>query len=150
MIGKDILRFHAAIWIGMLFASRISFKKAAILFLIAFLILPSSWLFLHDYQKQRITGFLQPEVDPLGQGYNLIQSTIAVGAGQMWGMGLGRGTQSRLQFLPEHRTDFIFASIAEEMGFFGSLLILSIYLFLLMSLLKVANSTLKFLDFTWF
>lgn len=128
-----------AIWMGMLFASRISFKKAFILILIAFLIIPLSWVFLQDYQKQRITGFLQPEIDPLGQGYNLIQSTIAVGSGQIWGMGLGRGTQSRLQFLPEHRTDFIFASIAEEMGFFGSILILSIYLFLLISLLRIAN-----------
>lgn len=129
----------SAIWMGMIFASRITFKKVLILFLIAFLVIPIAWLFLQDYQKQRITGFLQPEIDPLGQGYNLIQSTIAVGSGQVWGRGLGRGTQSRLQFLPEFRTDFIFASIAEEMGFFGSLLILSIYLFLLISCLRIAN-----------
>ena len=75
----------------------------------------------------------------MGKGYNLIQSTIAVGSGELFGRGLGRGTQSRLQFLPEFRTDFIFASIAEEMGFVGSLLILSLYLFLLFYFLRVAQ-----------
>ena len=129
-----------AIWLGILFASRISLKKALVLLLVAFLIIPLSWIFLQDYQKQRIIGFLQPDVDPLGQGYNVIQSTIAVGSGQVFGRGLGRGTQSHLQFLPEHRTDFIFASIAEEMGFFGSAIILSIYLFLLMTCLKIGNN----------
>src|SRR3989344_316631 len=128
-----------AIWVGMLFACGVSIKKIFILILIAVLVLPTSWFFLHDYQKQRIIGFLQPQSDPLGRGYNLIQSTIAVGSGQLWGRGLGRGTQSRLQFLPEFRTDFIFASIAEEMGFVGSLLILSLYLFLLFYFLRVAQ-----------
>lgn len=128
-----------AIWLGILFASRISIKKILILLSIAFLVIPSSWFFLQDYQKQRITGFLRPEVDPLGQGYNLIQSTISVGSGQVWGRGLGRGTQSRLQFLPEHRTDFIFAAISEEMGLFGSILILLIYLYLLTTCLSIAQ-----------
>lgn len=128
-----------AIWFGMLFASRIPVRKILILILIVLIIIPSSWLFLHDYQKQRILGFLQPESDPLGRGYNLIQSTIAVGSGQLLGRGLGRGTQSRLQFLPEFRTDFIFASIAEETGFLGSLIILSLYLYLLTFCLKIAN-----------
>lgn len=131
----------SAIWLGMLFASRISIKKSLVLLLIILLILPLSWLFLQNYQRQRITGFLQPETDPLGKGYNLIQSTIAVGSGQIWGRGLGRGTQSRLQFLPEHRTDFIFAAIAEEMGFLGSTVILVIYFYLLISLLRVASQT---------
>lgn len=130
-----------AIWAGMLFASGINFKKIIVLTLITILIIPFSWLFLHDYQKQRITGFLAPESDPLGRGYNMIQSTIAVGSGELLGRGLGRGTQSRLQFLPEFRTDFIFASIAEELGFLGSLIILAIYLFLLAFLLKIANQT---------
>ncbi len=119
-----------AIWIGELFAARVSFKKILILGLIILIIVPISWIFLHDYQKQRITSFLSPQADPLGRGYNLIQSTIAVGSGQFLGRGLGRGTQSRLQFLPEFRTDFIFASIAEEMGFLGSLIILSLYSYL--------------------
>ena len=130
-----------AIWVGMLFASQVSIKKIFILIAIAMLVIPTSWLFLHEYQKQRIIGFLQPETDPLGRGYNLIQSTIAVGSGQFLGRGLGRGPQSRLQFLPEFRTDFIFASIAEEMGFLGSLIILSIYLYLLTFFLIVANQS---------
>lgn len=130
-----------AIWIGMLFASRISLKKIFVLILIALVIIPLSWFFLHDYQKERISGFLEPQSDPLGKGYNLIQSMIAVGSGELLGRGLGRGTQSRLQFLPEFRTDFIFAFIAEELGFIGSLIILSIYLFLLLNLLKIANQT---------
>lgn len=130
-----------AIWVGLLFAAQISIKKLFILSLIAILVIPSSWLFLHQYQRQRIIAFLQPSSDPLGQGYNLIQSTIAVGSGQLLGRGLGRGTQSRLQFLPEYRTDFIFASIAEELGFLGSLIILSIYLYLLAYCLKVASGT---------
>ena len=130
-----------AVWMGMLFAAQVSIKKIFILLLIAVLVIPISWSFLHDYQKQRITAFLQPGSDPLGQGYNLIQSTIAVGSGELLGRGLGRGTQSRLQFLPEFRTDFIFASISEEMGFIGSLIILSIYLFLLAFFLTVANRT---------
>jgi len=130
-----------AIWVGMLFAAHISVKKMFVLILIAFFAIPSSWLFLHDYQKQRIISFLAPEVDPLGKGYNLIQSTIAVGSGQFFGRGLGSGPQSRLQFLPEFRTDFIFASIAEEFGFLGSLIIMAIYLFLLAYLLKTAAQT---------
>ena len=128
-----------AIWVGMLFGSQVSLRKILILILIAFLVIPLSWGFLRDYQRQRIIGFLAPQSDPLGQGYNLIQSTIAVGSGQLFGRGLGRGTQSRLQFLPEFRTDFIFASITEEMGFLGSLIILSIYLYLLLYCLKVVN-----------
>ena len=128
-----------AIWVGMLFGSRVSIKKIIILTLIAILVIPAGWLVLKDYQKQRIVGFLTPESDPLGRGYNLIQSTIAVGSGQFLGRGLGRGTQSRLQFLPEFRTDFIFASIAEEMGFLGSIIILSIYFYLLTLCLKKAN-----------
>ncbi|OGE26164.1 rod shape-determining protein RodA [Candidatus Daviesbacteria bacterium RIFCSPHIGHO2_02_FULL_39_12] len=128
-----------AIWLGMLFAARISFKKIIILLLIALFLIPASSLFLHDYQRQRISGFLMPQADPLGRGYNLIQSTIAVGSGQLMGRGLGRGTQSRLQFLPEFRTDFIFASIAEELGFLGSVIILCLYLYLLVTCLKTVN-----------
>ncbi len=128
-----------AIWLGILLAAHISIRKILVIVLITIFVIPTSWSFLHSYQKERILSFLAPESDPLGKGYNLIQSTIAVGSGQFLGMGLGRGTQSRLQFLPEFRTDFIFASIAEEMGFLGSLLILSLYLFLLSYCLKVAQ-----------
>lgn len=127
-----------AIWLGMLFAAGISIKKVIILTLIIISFIPISWLFLYDYQKERIVSFLAPEADPLGKGYNLIQSKVAVGSGEIFGRGLGRGTQSRLQFLPEFRTDFIFASIAEEMGFIGSILILLLYLFLLSYSLRTA------------
>lgn len=94
---------------------------------------------MHSYQKERFLSFLSPEADPLGRGYNLIQARVAVGSGELFGRGLGMGTQSRLQFLPEYRTDFIFASIAEEMGFVGSVLILSLYLFFLIYCLKAAG-----------
>jgi len=121
----------AAIWLGMLVSTNISLRKIIVMVLIATLVLPISWTTLRDYQRQRIISFITPQSDPLGYGYNQIQSTIAVGSGQLWGRGLGRGTQSRLQFLPEFRTDFIFASIAEELGLLGSTLILSLYLFLI-------------------
>jgi len=128
-----------SIWIGLLFAAKVTFRKLLIMVLIAALIIPFSWTLLHDYQKGRIISFLEPQSDPLGRGYNLIQSTIAVGSGEFLGRGLGRGTQSRLQFLPEFRTDFIFASIAEELGLLGSTLILFLYLFLIIYSLMLAS-----------
>ena len=93
------------------------------------------------YQKDRVINFLSPNSDPLGTGYNLIQSTIAVGSGQIFGRGLGSGTQSRLQFLPEFRTDFIFASISEELGLIGALVILAIYGYLIYYLLSLSDQT---------
>lgn len=129
-----------AIWLGMLLGAGATFRKMAVIALLIVFVAPLSFLSLQDYQKQRVIGFLSPDSDPLGRGYNLIQSQIAVGSGQIIGQGLGRGTQSRLQFLPEFRTDFIFASIAEEMGFVGTVAILSIYFFLLVYALKIAQS----------
>lgn len=99
------------------------------------------WKFLKDYQRQRIITFLNPGMDPLGSGYNAIQSTLAVGAGEFFGRGLGRGTQSHLLFLPEYHTDFIFASFAEEWGFVGVSILLIVYFFLLQYLFKKANTT---------
>lgn len=138
-LGSTLTLF--AIWLGMLFAARVSFRKIALLVFIIILVIPFGWFSLRDYQKERLTGFLDPHADPLGRGYNVIQSTIAVGSGEVFGRGLGRGTQSRLQFLPEFRTDFIFASIAEEMGFVGSLLILALYLVLIIYCLRVAEKS---------
>lgn len=120
-----------AVWVGVLLATKISLKKLIIMFLIGLLSVPLFWFTLQDFQKQRIANFLSPGSDPLGMGYNLIQSTIAVGSGNLFGRGLGHGTQSRLQFLPEYRTDFIFAAVSEEMGFLGSLIIICLYLFLI-------------------
>jgi rod shape determining protein RodA len=84
-------------------------------------------VFLKDYQRARIGTFLNPWKDPLGSGYNVTQSVIAVGSGGLWGRGLGLGTQSQLKFLPEQHTDFIFASIAEELGFVGGALVLGLW-----------------------
>lgn len=87
-----------------------------------------SWQFiLADYQKERIEFFLHPEKDPLGQGYNLIQTKIAIGSGSFLGKGLTTGGQTRLAFLPERHTDFIFAVLAESFGFLGVLLVVGLY-----------------------
>lgn len=129
------------IWLCMLWASHISFFKIGILSTLAALIIPSSWFFLHEYQKQRIYSFLSPTNDPQGVGFHVIQSMIAVGSGEFWGRGLGRGTQSRLQFLPEFRTDFIFAFIAEELGFLGSFTIVVLYILLFTLLLRTLSQT---------
>ncbi|WP_432823507.1 rod shape-determining protein RodA [Trichloromonas sp.] len=88
------------------------------------------WFLLKGYQKQRILTFLDPENDPLGAGYHIIQSKIAVGSGGFWGAGFMQGTQSQLSFLPERHTDFAFSVFAEEWGFTGSLVLLCLYLFL--------------------
>lgn len=83
--------------------------------------------FLQDYQRERLLNFLNPGRDPLGSGYNVTQSVIAVGSGGFWGRGLGVGTQSQLKFLPEQHTDFVFASLAEELGLVGSLMVLALW-----------------------
>ncbi len=85
------------------------------------------WFLLHDYQKNRIRTFLNPESDPLGSGYHIIQSKIAVGSGGFWGRGFMHGTQSQLSFLPERHTDFVFSVFAEEWGFVGCVLLLTLY-----------------------
>lgn len=129
------------IWLIMLIGANISLLKIALMGLSSGLLMPVVWLFLKDYQKTRMISFLAPSEDPLGGGYNVIQSVIAVGSGQFLGRGLGRGTQSRLQFLPEFRTDFIFASIAEELGFIGSAIVLILYGVLIGRSLMIAAST---------
>jgi rod shape determining protein RodA len=91
---------------------------------------PVLWGFLHDYQKQRIFTFLHPN-DPLGLSYNAIQAVIAVGSGMLFGRGLGLGTQSGLRFLPERHTDFIFATLSEELGIVGTVLLILTFVFLL-------------------
>lgn len=135
------------IWIGTLIGVGLNFRKLLTLLLILVLAIPLGLNSLEDYQKQRISSFLSPEQDPLGQGYNIIQSTIAVGSGQLLGKGFGQGTQSRLQFLPEFRTDFIFASLAEELGFLGSGVIVLIYLFIISYCLRVASKSVDFFGF---
>jgi rod shape determining protein RodA len=95
-------------------------------------IVPIAWKFLRDYQKQRVLTFLNPESDPLGSGYHIIQSKIALGSGGIWGKGFLQGTQSHLQFLPERQTDFIFTMFAEEWGFVGGLALIGLYILVLL------------------
>ncbi|MFY9590260.1 rod shape-determining protein RodA [Rickettsia endosymbiont of Halotydeus destructor] len=89
--------------------------------------LPIAWSMMYDYQKKRVMVFLDPEKDPLGASYNIIQSKIAIGSGGLLGQGLNKGSQSHLDFLPEHQTDFIFATFAEEFGFVGGIFLLLLY-----------------------
>ncbi len=98
------------------------------------------WDLLKDYQKDRLTGFLNPEQDPLGTGYHLIQSRIAIGSGQLFGRGLYQGTQTQLNFIPEQHTDFIFSAIGEELGFIGCILVLLAFWFICMRLVIIAQT----------
>jgi rod shape determining protein RodA len=101
--------------------------------------LSSAWFFLlAEYQKQRILTLFNPESDPLGRGYHTIQAKIAIGSGGLFGKGYGAGTQSQLDFLPEHATDFIFATIAEELGFIGVLVLLFLYFLIIYRCLRIA------------
>jgi rod shape determining protein RodA len=99
------------------------------------------WMLLQDYQKQRLVLFLDPNQDPLGGGYHLIQSRIAIGAGKLWGQGLQKGTQTQLNFIPEQHTDFIFSAIGEELGFVGCMFVLLMFLGICWRLLVVANQS---------
>ena len=92
---------------------------------------PVAWNFLHEYQRNRVRMLIDPDSDPLGLGWHIIQSKIAVGSGGLWGKGWHNGTQSRLEFLPEHTTDFIFSVFAEEWGLVGVLLLLALYVFII-------------------
>lgn len=103
-------------------------------------LLPLAWFFLKDYQKQRILTFLNPEQDPLGTGYHILQSMIAVGSGGFFGKGFLKGTQTQLKFLPEQQTDFIFSVFAEEWGFLGGLVLVLIFLALVLWGVKIARN----------
>jgi rod shape determining protein RodA len=96
-------------------------------------------MFLMPYQKDRILTFLDPESDPLGAGWNIIQSKIAIGAGGLTGKGWGQGSQSHLDYLPEHTTDFIFAVLSEEFGWIGVAVVLALYLFIIGRCMWIAS-----------
>ena len=133
------------IWFGLVFVSGISVKHLVAVFTIGIVTFALAWNFaFKPYQKARIMNFINPLADLRGSGYNAYQSTIAVGSGGLLGKGVGFGTQSRLNFLPEHKTDFIFAAFAEEWGFVGSVLILIFFFIIfykLASFALVADST---------
>jgi len=101
---------------------------------------PKIWDQLHPYQQKRILTFINPEQDPKGAGYQIIQSQVAIGSGGIWGKGYLKGSQTHLRFLPAQHTDFIFSVIGEEFGYFGVVIILSLYLTLLLRLIFIANS----------
>ena len=113
-----------------IFLSGISWRLIIGFIIAAASALPVLWYVMHDYQRQRVLTFLNPESDPLGAGYHIIQSKIAIGSGGLFGRGWLEGTQSQLAFLPERQTDFIFSVIAEEFGLFGVGLLLLLYLFI--------------------
>jgi len=132
-----------ALIIMLLFASIIFFmgvnwKSFAIVFVSSLVLLPLGWYFLKAYQKERLLTFLNPEHDPLGAGYHVIQSMIAIGSGGVFGKGFLNGSQTQLKFLPEQQTDFIFSVFAEEWGFIGALVLAIMFMSLILWGLKIA------------
>lgn len=135
-LGGSIIYFLFSF--ALIFANGLPILVIIITGLLGIIGSPLIWSILREYQRQRILNFISPENDPQGAGYNAIQAMIAVGSGKIFGQGLGRGSQSHLRFLPENHTDFAFASLVEEFGFIGSLLLLFFYGFLFYKLIKIA------------
>ena len=129
-----------ATWLSLVYLSGIKVRDLIGIGFVALVSVPLVLSLLKSYQKARLFTFLNPESDPLGSGYNLVQSIIAVGSGQLFGKGFGRGTQSHLNYLPEQKTDFIFATTAEELGFVGVCVILALFAVLTWRILKIADN----------
>ena len=129
------------LFVGVLYLSDVKMKYIITFVLLMVLPLPFMWHFLRDYQKERLLVFLNPNIDPLGAGYTVIQSKIAIGSGWLFGKGWLGGTQSQLHFLPESHTDFIFSTFAEEWGFIGSAVLLFLYFFLIREGFEIAQRT---------
>ncbi|WP_417760401.1 rod shape-determining protein RodA [Shewanella sp.] len=137
-LGTSIL--VAASGVFVLFLSGMSWMIVGGIVASVLAFLPILWFFLmHDYQRNRVLTLLNPEADPLGTGYHIIQSKIAIGSGGLWGKGWLDGTQSQLEFLPERHTDFIFAVIGEEFGLIGSLFLLALYIYVIGRGLVIAS-----------
>jgi rod shape determining protein RodA len=130
-------------FLGVLIASDFNKKYLLTGLFAGIVLIPVFWQVLVPYQRQRLMTFLEPMSDPLGAGYNSIQSTIAVGAGELTGRGLGRGIQTQLSFLPEKQTDFIFAAVGEELGFVGTSLILLFTFLILLRLTKIMENSIS-------
>ena len=125
-----------------MFIVKINWKSIIICVLIGLTVALLSWnFFLYDYQKQRVLNFLNPMLDPRGTGYHSIQSMIAVGSGGLFGLGFKQGLQSKLQFLPERHTDFIFSVLAEEHGFLGCMLLFVLFLVLISRIMSISSDT---------
>lgn len=129
----------AFIWLSMIVVSGIRWKHFFVLGVLGIALVATSWFFLADYQKARLETFLNPELDPRGSGYNVLQSMVAVGSGGVSGKGIGHGSQSQLNFLPERHTDFIFAVISEELGLIGGGLVLFLYGLFLFRIMRIAE-----------
>lgn len=130
-----------AIWGGIILISPIRKKFLTIIFVVLLSFAAIGWEFvLHDFQRSRVLVFLDPSLDPRGRGYNVRQAAIAVGSGQLFGRGLGKGMQSQHKFLPERQTDFIFAASSEEIGFVGSISLVGLFFFLFYRLIKIIKS----------
>jgi rod shape determining protein RodA len=137
-LGTSILIASSGLFV--LFLSGISWRYITIAVAAVVGFLPILWFYLmHEYQRGRVLTLINPEADPLGTGYHIIQSKIAIGSGGLWGKGWLEGTQSQLEFLPERHTDFIFSVFSEEFGFIGILLLLTVYLFIIGRGLWIAN-----------
>lgn len=136
-LGTAILVAAAGFFVIFLAGVRWRVLVGAALAGLAFI--PVLWRLMHDYQKQRVLTLLNPESDPLGSGYHIIQSKIAIGSGGLYGKGWLNGTQSQLDFLPERHTDFIFAVFAEEFGMMGAIVLLSLYVFIILRGLYIAS-----------
>ena len=128
-----------AIWFGVAFAAGAPLVVLGGLLSVPFVGFPLVWRLLKDYMRRRLMTFLQPDKDPLGEGYNIIQARISVGAGGPWGRGLGNGTQTQLNFLRVQHTDFIFAVLGEELGFAGAVAMLALFAALFWRCLRVAR-----------
>jgi rod shape determining protein RodA len=137
-LGMSVI--FASIWFGMILVSGISKKHLGIVLALGLIAAGGLWFGgLHAYQRARIMAFVNPAADIHGTGYNAYQAVVATGSGQVWGKGIGYGTQSKLRFLPEYETDFIFAAFAEEWGFVGIALIFLLYGLLLFQLIAIAR-----------
>ena len=132
----------AMVGVVVLFMAGVKLWKFVSVGIVALIAVPFAWHFLlHDYQKQRIFTFLDPTHDPLGSGYNIIQSKIAIGSGGIFGKGLLSGTQGQLDFLPEKQTDFIFTMLSEELGFFGGVFSICLYCAIIAICINIAMKT---------
>lgn len=137
-LGTSLLVSMAAVFVVLL--AGLSWRVIAALGVLVASALPLLWMNMHGYQKRRVLTFLDPESDPLGAGWNIIQSTTAIGSGGVWGKGWLKGTQSQLEFLPERHTDFIVAVLGEEFGLVGMLIFLFIYLLIVCRGLWLASA----------
>lgn len=135
-LGTALLIASSGVFV--LFLAGMSWRLIAALVLLASASAPLLWYFMHDYQRQRVLTFLDPQNDPLGAGYHIIQSKIAIGSGGIYGKGWLNGTQSQLDFLPERSTDFVFAVFSEEFGLLGVVVLLAVYAFVVLRGLVMA------------